>query len=76
MAKSTIDSPVWFITGCSTGFGREFVLAALAHGFRVVATARDPKLDDLIPGHEDKAIAEYGLRPIFGLPSALRPRTL
>ena len=58
MAKDTADSPVWFITGCSTGFGREFVRAALAHGFRVVATARDPrKLDDLIAGHEDQAKA-------------------
>ena len=58
MAKSTSDSPVWFVTGCSTGFGREFVRAALAHGFRVVATARDPrKLDDLIAGHEDQAKA-------------------
>ncbi|MFZ0693247.1 MAG: oxidoreductase [Alphaproteobacteria bacterium] len=58
MAKGTTDSPVWFITGCSTGFGREFVRAALAHGFRVVATARNPKtLDDLIAGHEDRAKA-------------------
>ena len=58
MAKSTSDSSVWFVTGCSTGFGREFVRAALAHGFRVVATARDPrKLDDLIAGHEDQAKA-------------------
>jgi NAD(P)-dependent dehydrogenase (short-subunit alcohol dehydrogenase family) len=39
MAESTTDPAVWFITGCSTGFGREFVRAALAHGFRVVATA-------------------------------------
>ena len=55
---ATNDAPVWFITGCSTGFGREFARAALAHGFRVVATARDPrKLDDLIVGHEDKAKA-------------------
>jgi NAD(P)-dependent dehydrogenase (short-subunit alcohol dehydrogenase family) len=53
-----MDSPVWFITGCSTGFGREFARAALAHGFRVVATARDPNtLDDLIAGHEGNAIA-------------------
>jgi NAD(P)-dependent dehydrogenase (short-subunit alcohol dehydrogenase family) len=35
-------SPVWFITGCSTGFGRELVRAALAHGHRAVATARNP----------------------------------
>ena len=56
MAKSTSNSPVWFVTGCSTGFGREFVRAALGHGFQVVATARDPKkLHDLIAGHEDKA---------------------
>ncbi len=58
MAKNEADSPVWFVTGCSTGFGREFVRAALAHGFRVAATARDPKtLDSLIAGHRDKAIA-------------------
>ena len=55
---ATNDAPVWFITGCSTGFGREFARAALAHGFRVVATARDPrKLDDLIADHEYKAQA-------------------
>jgi NAD(P)-dependent dehydrogenase (short-subunit alcohol dehydrogenase family) len=58
MAKITSDSPVWFITGCSTGFGREFVRLALAHGFRVVATARDPsQLDDLVAGYEGQAIA-------------------
>jgi NAD(P)-dependent dehydrogenase (short-subunit alcohol dehydrogenase family) len=30
----------WFITGCSTGFGRVFAEAALAEGHAVVATAR------------------------------------
>src|ERR1039458_1904132 len=56
MATSTSDSPVWFVTGCSTGLCREFVRGALAHGFRVVATGRDPKkLDGLTAGHEDKA---------------------
>jgi NAD(P)-dependent dehydrogenase (short-subunit alcohol dehydrogenase family) len=46
MGYDISDSPVWVITGCSSGFGREFVSAALAHGFRVVATARAPaKLD-------------------------------
>jgi NAD(P)-dependent dehydrogenase (short-subunit alcohol dehydrogenase family) len=58
MAKSQIDAPVWFVTGCSSGFGREFVRSALAHRFRVVATARDPKkLDDIIAGHKGNAIA-------------------
>ena len=56
MAKGTADSPVWLITGCSSGFGREFVRAALAYEFRVVATARDPKkLGDIVAGKEDKA---------------------
>jgi NAD(P)-dependent dehydrogenase (short-subunit alcohol dehydrogenase family) len=32
---------VWFITGCSSGFGKEVAGAALARGDRVVATARD-----------------------------------
>src|SRR5215218_5800367 len=36
------DSPrVWFITGASRGFGRALAEAALDHGDRVVATARD-----------------------------------
>lgn len=34
---------VWLITGCSSGMGREFALAAVDAGYRVVATARDPK---------------------------------
>ncbi len=41
-------SKVWFITGTSRGFGREFARAALGRGDRVVATARDTgSLDDL-----------------------------
>ena len=34
------NAPVWLITGCSTGFGRELVRAVVRHGHRVVATAR------------------------------------
>ncbi|KEP46858.1 putative oxidoreductase,short chain dehydrogenase, partial [Rhizoctonia solani 123E] len=34
-------SSVWFITGCSTGMGREFVLALLNLGQHVIATARN-----------------------------------
>ena len=33
---------VWFITGCSSGFGRELAVLALQRGDRVVATARQP----------------------------------
>ena len=44
------DTPVWFITGCSTGFGRELVRAARQRNFRVVATARKVEsLDEFAP---------------------------
>ncbi|QAY95273.1 short-chain dehydrogenase/reductase [Methylovirgula ligni] len=57
MSNQTTDQPVWFITGCSTGFGRALAQAALAHGFRVVATARDPEtLAGLAAGHEDRIL--------------------
>ncbi|GAA4030967.1 oxidoreductase [Actimicrobium antarcticum] len=36
------DKPVWFITGCSTGFGRELAIQALEQGYRTVVTARKP----------------------------------
>ncbi|MGV9870941.1 SDR family oxidoreductase [Rhodococcus koreensis] len=42
-------SKVWFVTGSSKGFGRNFVQAALERGDRVAATARDIRtLDDLV----------------------------
>jgi len=36
------DEKVWFITGSSRGFGRTWAEAALKHGDKVVATARNP----------------------------------
>ena len=41
--SANTDKPVWFITGCSTGFGRELATQTLARGFRVVVTARKPE---------------------------------
>ena len=29
------SKPVWFITGCSTGFGRELSVILLKRGYRV-----------------------------------------
>ena len=51
-------SPVWFITGCSTGFGRELALQVLARGWRAVVTARDKKrVADLVRGAPGRALA-------------------
>jgi NAD(P)-dependent dehydrogenase (short-subunit alcohol dehydrogenase family) len=36
------EKPVWFITGCSTGFGRELAKHVLERGYRTVVTARNP----------------------------------
>ncbi|MEM5450216.1 oxidoreductase [Paraburkholderia sp. BR14263] len=50
-------SPVWFVTGCSTGFGRELARAVLARGWRCVATARNKaSLDDLAPEAGDRLL--------------------
>jgi NAD(P)-dependent dehydrogenase (short-subunit alcohol dehydrogenase family) len=52
------SKPVWFITGCSTGFGRELATILLNRGRRVVATARDQtKIADLVAGHEGTGLA-------------------
>ncbi|KAJ6479547.1 hypothetical protein C8R47DRAFT_609127 [Mycena vitilis] len=40
MTDQLENSPVFLITGCSSGLGKELALAALRNGFRVVATAR------------------------------------
>ena len=52
------DTPVWFISGCSTGFGRELAKLVLARGWRAVVTARDAdRVADLAEGTEDRALA-------------------
>lgn len=38
---ATNDMPVWFITGCSTGFGRELAMHLLERGYPTVVTARN-----------------------------------
>ncbi|WP_316959560.1 SDR family oxidoreductase [Streptomyces sp. TRM68367] len=45
-------SKIWFITGSSRGFGRQFVQAALERGDKVAATARNTdSLADLVAAH-------------------------
>lgn len=52
------ENPVWFITGCSTGFGRELARLVLERGWRAVVTARDAgRVRDLAKDHEDRVLA-------------------
>ncbi len=50
-------SKIWFITGTSRGFGREWALAALERGDKVAATARNTSsLDELVEAHGDAVL--------------------
>lgn len=49
---------IWFITGCSTGFGRELAKQLLENDYRVVVTARDAdKIQDLVEIKRENALA-------------------
>ncbi|KAF8305358.1 oxidoreductase,short chain dehydrogenase-like protein [Clavulina sp. PMI_390] len=78
--SSSTEPLVWFITGCSSGFGEEIALEALKRGDQVIASARQPlsRLDNLaeagahimecdvtIPSQDMKTIAE-GAEKIYG----------
>ena len=50
--------PVWFITGCSTGFGRALATLVLERGWRAAVTARQPhQVADLVARHEGRGVA-------------------
>lgn len=49
---------VWFITGCSTGFGRHLAQEVLQKGGRVAVTARNTNdIQDLVNQYNDSAFA-------------------
>lgn len=50
--------PTWFITGCSTGLGRELALAVLRRGWNAAVTARNPEhVADIVEQFPDTAQA-------------------
>ncbi len=51
------ETPLWLITGCSTGLGRALARHVLERGHRAVVTARDTaSLAEVVAGHEDRAL--------------------
>src|SRR3954447_22036471 len=57
VSTRSVMSTVWFVTGASKGFGREFVLAALERGDKVAATARNTDtLSDLAEQYGDAVL--------------------
>jgi NAD(P)-dependent dehydrogenase (short-subunit alcohol dehydrogenase family) len=54
---SATKSLTWFITGCSSGFGRQLAKVVLARGYRAVVTARNTEqVEDLVVGVGDRAL--------------------
>lgn len=52
-----MSSKVWFITGCSTGFGRELARHTIELGYRTVVTARNKsQIEDLTLEHEEDSL--------------------
>ena len=52
------DTPVWFITGCTSGFGRELATLVLDKGWRAVVTGRGKdRVADIVEGHQANALA-------------------
>lgn len=50
--------PVWLITGCSTGFGRELAKLVLNRGWKAVITARKiDQIQDIGVGFEENTLA-------------------
>ena len=73
MKTSGDRSRVWFITCCSSGFGRALAAAVLARGYRCVVTARDPatvrdlaadveRADQVVLDHREEAVGRDVLR--------------
>ena len=49
---------VWFITGCSTGFGRELAKEVLAQGYNAVVTSRNTgDVSDIVAPYPDTSIS-------------------
>lgn len=49
---------VWFITGCSTGFGRALATQVLALGYKAAVTARKTEdIQDIVAAYPETAIA-------------------
>ena len=58
MAETRSNLPTWFITGCSTGFGRALAQRVLEHGHRCVVTSRDvTQIADIVARHPQTSLA-------------------
>ncbi|WP_044423071.1 oxidoreductase [Pseudomonas syringae group genomosp. 3] len=58
MSNDPTETPVWFITGCSSGLGRVLALLIIDRGWRVVVTARNKSaLAEITVNAEEQVLA-------------------
>lgn len=58
MSTKADESPVWLITGCSSGFGRALAQLVVERGWRLIATARDKaRVIDLAENASERVLA-------------------
>jgi len=58
MASQGDGTPVWFITGCSTGLGHALAERVLSHGHRCVVTARNlAQIEAIAAPYPERALA-------------------
>lgn len=55
-AHANPEKPVWLITGCSTGLGRELAKVTIGRGYRVVVTTRKPEAAAAIAGGAETVV--------------------
>lgn len=64
-------APVWFITGCSSGFGLELARQAIARGFRTVVTARHPAALQELEAHANVLVLRLDVTQPFCIAAAV-----
>jgi NAD(P)-dependent dehydrogenase (short-subunit alcohol dehydrogenase family) len=65
------ETPVWFITGCSTGIGLELVHQAIAKGFSTVVTARNPSALQKLESHDNVLVLRLDVTDPFCVAAAV-----
>jgi len=76
MSQGAQGQKVWFVTGASSGFGRELVDEVLRHGDRVVAAVRTPESLADLARREDVLVVRLDVtKPATSTPAPARRST-
>jgi NADP-dependent 3-hydroxy acid dehydrogenase YdfG len=74
ITKEITEQSVWFITGCSTGFGHELAKQLLGRGNKVVVTARNTQALTEFAGKANALVQKLDVTDPTGSPRRCRRR--